>query len=60
MEGIMITGLRFVERDGKRILQACGRDILGFSNYENPDAIGLGAWIEWQDVPLVEATNEQD
>lgn len=52
MDGVMITGLRFVKRDGKNILQATGREILGYN--DNEYQIGLGQWVEWSDVPLVE------
>jgi hypothetical protein len=49
-----ITGLRFVLRDGKKILQCRGIESLGFDSYEG--RIGLGQIIDWQDVPLEEET----
>lgn len=51
LEGVMITGLRFVVKDGRKILQATGREVLGYNDSEN--VIGLGQWVEWTDVPLV-------
>ena len=39
--------LRFIERDGKKILQQAGE----FVDYENGLMVNIG--VDWQDVPCV-------
>lgn len=58
LDGVMITGLRFVEKDGRKMLQATGREILGFNDCDHQ--IGLGQWVEWTDVPLVMESRHDD
>ena len=45
---MFITGLRFINREGRNILQCCGREILGYDDSEA--RIGLGQNVDWQDV----------
>lgn len=54
----MITDLRFIQKDGKKILQFKSMNILGFDGDGN---IGVSAHEnsdKWQDVPFIEETTE--
>lgn len=56
----MITDLRFILKDGKRILQFKSLEILG---YDGDGHIGIAAHQssdKWQDVPLIEEEEAEE